>query len=296
MNNVSSRNSSNHYNNLLKPKYDVVFQSLFSNKHKEETGYFISAILGRKMQILQVDTEVSQVREFPQEKIGRMDLLAHTDNDELIHIEIQLVNYHNTVSRLIYSTSQNVSKQLIRGNNYGKISKTITIGLLDYNLKELSDIKDMHTIYHLRDCDDKLLTDLVELHIIEMTKVRYEYEKDPNNLLAKWILFILDPNQMEVKSIMNENDEINKTAHTLENISDDEDIRKRAEILERWELEEKWNKASVFEYGKEEGAKEGETRGAKSKALDIAKKMLEKSIDIDTICEVTGLSKDEISN
>lgn len=55
---------------LLKPKYDLVFQSLFSDKNRKETGYLISAILGRKIKILKVNTEISEIREFPNEKIG----------------------------------------------------------------------------------------------------------------------------------------------------------------------------------------------------------------------------------
>lgn len=43
---------------LLKPKYDV-FQSLFSDKNKIETGFFISAILGTKINVLKVQTEIS---------------------------------------------------------------------------------------------------------------------------------------------------------------------------------------------------------------------------------------------
>ena len=43
---------------LLKPKYDVVFQSLFSDKNREETGFFISAILGKKIHIIKLNTKV----------------------------------------------------------------------------------------------------------------------------------------------------------------------------------------------------------------------------------------------
>ncbi len=162
----------NNSNILLKPKYDVVFQSLFSDKNKQETGYLISAILA----------------------------------------------------------------------------------LLGYELDELKDLNKMHTIWHWREngCNEKLLTNVEELHIIQMTKAKYEYEKNENNILAQWILFILEPNNKEIKSIMSDNNEIKETTEKLENISEDEDVRKRAEILERWELEEQWGKASLIDYGKEE--------------------------------------------
>ena len=55
--------------------------------------------------------------------------------------------------------------------------------------------------------------------------------------------------------------------------------------------------------GKEEGLKEGHKKGraegreegAKQKSFDIAQRMLEKGIDIETISELTGLTAEEVS-
>ena len=47
--------------------------------------------------------------------------------------------------------------------------------------------------------------------------------------------------------------------------------------------------------GKEEGLKEGRAEGAKQKSFDIAKRMLEKGIDFETISELTCLTEKEIS-
>lgn len=85
---------------------------------------------------------------------------------------------------------------------------------------------------------------------------------------------------------MKNNDEINETNEKLENISGDEHLKKRAEILERWELEEKWNKQSVFAHGVEEGSMQ--------KVLEVAKAMLKENLPLDTICKVTGLSVEEV--
>ena len=273
---------------LLKPKYDVVFQSLFSDKNKIETGYFISAILGTKINVLKVQTEVSQIRELPQEKIGRLDLLAESSDKSLIHIELQLVDYFNTIPRLLYSSCQLISKQLSRGDNYSNLKKTITIGLLNYELEELKDLNKMHTIWHFYEDNhkEKQLTNLQELHIIDMTKANFTYNKNHNDILAQWILFILDPNQREVKSIMGENKELKQTNKKLENISHDEDIKKQAEILERWEREEKWNKTSVYE--------KGITEGEKSEKEKIVKSMLKENLPINMISRITGLSEKEI--
>ena len=49
------------------------------------------------------------------------------------------------------------------------------------------------------------------------------------------------------------------------------------------------------ESGREEGLKEGRAEGVKQNSFDIAKRMLEKGIDIETISELTGLIEKEIS-
>jgi predicted transposase/invertase (TIGR01784 family) len=281
---------------LLKPKYDVVFQSLFSDKNRKETGYLISAILGQKIEVIEVRTEVSEFRELSDEKIGRLDLVAKTASDELVHIEIQLVDYKNTIPRLLYSQNQKIAKQLKRGDRYKDLKRTITIGLINYELKELEDIEEMHTIWNFREQEhkEKVLTYLQELHIIEMPKAEKEYKRNPGNKLAQWIMFILNPNGMEVMSIMSENEEIKETSDKLEGISENEHLRKKMEMLERWELEEQWNRHSIQEYGKQLGKAEGEAIGAQNQKVEIAKQMLKENLEIDLIAKVTGLTKEEI--
>lgn len=108
---------------------------------------------------------------------------------------------------------------------------------------------------------------------------------------------------------MSENEELKRTNEKLENISEDEDVRKKAEILARWEREEKWNRQSVYEHGKEEGKAEilakwerEEKRnrqsiyehGKEEEKRKIAKSMREENIPIETISKITGLSQEEI--
>ena len=57
----------------------------------------------------------------------------------------------------------------------------------------------------------------------------------------------------------------------------------------------KEGKEEGLKEGKEEGIKEGREEGAKQNSCDIAKRMLEKGIDVETISELTGLTEKEIS-
>ena len=57
----------------------------------------------------------------------------------------------------------------------------------------------------------------------------------------------------------------------------------------------KAGKEEGIKEGKEKGLKEGREEGAKRNSCDIAKRMLETGIDIETISELTGLTEKEIS-
>ena len=48
------------------------------------------------------------------------------------------------------------------------------------------------------------------------------------------------------------------------------------------------------EAGEKKGREEGKKEGSTTKAMEIAKSMLEENIDIDIICRCTGLSKEKI--
>ena len=85
---------------------------------------------------------------------------------------------------------------------------------------------------------------------------------------------------------MIENEYVQKAEDELEYINSDEEERMRAKFRERSEWNYQFDMESMYEHGVEQGSKE--------QSIKIAKKMLEKKMDIDTIMEITGLTKEEI--
>lgn len=126
------------------------------------------------------------------------------------------------------------------------------------------------------------MTDVLELYIIEIPKAREILRKEPNNELAQWVMFLNDPNESEVSKIMEHNKEIEEAMNELERISSDKELRRVAELREKAIRDEK----NGIRYAKEEGKIEGK--------IEVVRKMLKKVIDIDTICELTGIIKEEI--
>ena len=80
----------------------------------------------------------------------------------------------------------------------------------------------------------RILTDRLELIIIELPKARRMYKIEPNNAICQWMLFLDNPNQKEVVQIMKENKDINKAIDELEQVSGNEKLRRIAELKEKY--------------------------------------------------------------
>ena len=92
------------------------------------------------------------------------------------------------------------------------------------------------------------------------------------------------------------NKEIVKAKEVLEEISQDEHERYLAELREKYILDQNATEAAGYDKGLKVGHSEGLKQGKKEKIIEIAKKMLEEKIPIETISKITNLSKEDIAN
>ena len=121
---------------------------------------------------------------------------------------------------------------------------------------------------------------------IEIPKAIRLYAKMPQNPICQWMMFLDNPNQKEVASIMEENKAIKQAIGELEQVSGDEKIRRIAELKEKYIRDEQ----ASLEYAKDEGYKTGKEAGK----IEIAKNMLKENLSIELISKLTSLSQEEI--
>ena len=122
--------------------------------------------------------------------------------------------------------------------------------------------------------DKRLLTEDLELHIIEIPKAKRIIEKEKYNRIAQWLMFLDNPNTERVEEIMKENEEVKKANSVLHIMSEDEELQRLAELKEKWARDESSALRSAREEAKEE----------------IAKKMKDNGLDIELIEKITGLT------
>lgn len=145
-----------------------------------------------------------------------------------------------------------------------------------------------HEIARLkRDYENIVLTNKFEIHYIQLPKFKKKCKRISNKL-EEWLTFISNDNLEEINMI--ENEYVKKAEKELETLSGDAYERRLAYLREKAIRDEAAAIDGAITRGRQQGIKEGE----KNKSIQIAKKMLKMKIDIETIVEVTGLTKEEI--
>ena len=149
---------------------------------------------------------------------------------------------------------------------------------------------------------EKILTELLEINIINLRKALREYEKNKKNTKAQWMLFLNNPNSKEVKEIMKENKEIEECVITVKEMSEDEKMQRLAFLRQKAIMDEKAIRKKGYKdgikYGEkkgmEKGIAKGIVKGEQCKAIKIAQKLIKEGKDIKYISELTGLEEKEI--
>ena len=119
---------------LLDPKIDFVFKKIFGNeKHPEILISFLNAVMEPTDPIKSVQIKNSDIeKEHIEDKYSRLDIKAITNSGEYINVEIQVKNEYNMIKRSLYYWSKLYEEQIVQGDNYEKLAKTVCINILDY--------------------------------------------------------------------------------------------------------------------------------------------------------------------
>ena len=265
---------------LLNPKNDIVFQMLFSAANTEITKGLISALIDKEITNIELDLNKQLLGINIDDKIGIVDLRAKLNNNIECEIEMQMIYSENFISRLLYYWSKIYSGQLKKSKKYETLNKVICIAIINEDIKDLKELTS-HSKWQIREekKPDKILTDKLELHIITIPKAIKEYKENKKDKILQWMMFLNEPECVEVDEIMKENNEIKEAEVALRELSEDEENQRIAELREKHILDTQ----DIYESGVDDERRK------------IAKKLLNRKIPIEEIMEITELKKEEIS-
>jgi conserved hypothetical protein (putative transposase or invertase) len=152
------------------------------------------------------------------------------------------------------------------GDGYHVLKKTISILILDDDPYHTDDF---HVCSRIRNCVQKFeLTDLLEIHILELPKVHKRSEQDTNDNQIPWMNFLYAQTREELDMASEANPVIRKVTDMLTAMSRDEEERLRYEAREEFLFDQQY----ALQAARREGIKEGIIKNKQEKARKLIKK------------------------
>ncbi len=271
----------------VKPLNDFIFKKIFGEKGNEDILIsFINAVLKRTHKEPIVEIEIIENKQLTKElildKTGIIDVRAKTSKGENIDIEVQLTDQGNMDKRTLFYWGKMYLENIKQGQDYTSLEKVITINILDFEFLGTSNYQ---SSFHLWEDIEKdyMLTDVVEIHFLELPKFRSKKDKDyKENDIERWLMFLeKDISETTLKELISLDTAIEKAEQKIEYLSSDEETMRIYYERER-SLHERANMISSAEIRAEKKAK-----------LEIAENLLN-ILDNETIAEKTGLDIEEI--
>ena len=227
-----------------------------------------------------------------------VDVKCITQNGSVVIIEIQLQGNSRFPERILYYWAANYSKLLKHGERYDELTPVISINLLNFNLDKTKNIHSCYMLYEMN--NKKLLTDHLQIHIIELKKFKKNaLSKDLNYWLKIFTSKNLEASMSEIvkeKPIM---EEVQKKYNNFvkSKLMMMEYEKKEAYLYGNQIMLDEERRLGIEEgikKGKEEGIREGIEQGIEQEKYSLARNMKNKNMDINMISELTGLGIEEI--
>jgi predicted transposase/invertase (TIGR01784 family) len=276
-------------NNRNLIRFDWAIKRLLRNKAD------FSVLEGFLSELLKDDISIQSILEsesnqkIDSDKFNRVDMLVKNSKEELVIIEIQNENEYDYFHRMAYGTSKVITEYISVGEPYKNINIVyFDLGQgEDYIYHGKTDFIGLHTSDKLKlsSKQTELLGGKIEpfqifpeYYVIKVNNFN-DVAKDS---LDQWIYYFKNN---EIKDNFNAKGiDKAKELWRVDSLPDDE----RKKYLKH--IEDLHYSASIAWTMKVDA----EERLKKERSIEIAMGMLNKKIDIDTIIELTGLTKNEI--
>ena len=270
----------------LNPLNDYLFLKLMGEEGDEEQCLaFLNAVLGSKskkpVKLIKILENKTFTGEIIGEKASILDVRVETDIGEKINIEVQLKDMHNMEKRTLLHWGREFTKSISAGDDYKDLPKVITINIVNFdNIK----LDDFHTCFHLWEDEhhDYLLTDVLEIHFINMVKFRRHKTRDiVNNPLERWLTFfdVTTPEKV-LEEVINMDSAINRTNERLDFVTQDKEFLRNYHLREMALSDITTITNTAIE----------------KKQIEIAKNMLREGLSVEIIQKVVGLDIETIQS
>lgn len=296
---------------------DFGFKRIFGTEpNKELLICFLNCLFEGTQKIKDIKyLNTEHLGETRSDRKAIFDVYCEGENGEKFIVEMQNAYQEFFKDRSIFYSTFPIREQGKRSEWDFNLSPVYTVALLNFDMKDISfDAEDLKHLVMLHDSKTKkVFYDKLQFIYVEISKFN-KREDELETLFDKWLYVLKNLPKLEKRpAALREKifDRLFKVAEiakfTQQELREYEDSRKAYRDLKNsldTALRDGFNKgmregmAKGMEEGRAKGMEEGRAKGmeegrAKGRT-EIASTMLAKGMDIDTVSELTGLTKDEI--
>jgi len=280
---------------FMKPSSDIVFKMLFGD---ERNTSILKDFLLSVLDMPESDYEGISIldphllQEYLGDKLGILDVKLRTVSGKIINIEIQVRRVEEIRERLVFYVAKLITEQIGEGDEYNLIKQTvqITIAADFLLLPETSQYK--HRFLYYDPNEGIALTDISLIYALELPKLP---KASDGTKLWEWLSFLGAKNEEEVKMASEANPEIKKAAIKLGQLSADERARMLYEAREKELRDIRAHERLVIKEATEKVREEAREE-ARANMLSVAKNLLSIGMPIETVIQMTNLSRSEIDS
>lgn len=244
----------------IRPTVDFAFKLMLGNpEHTTVTIHFLNAILGDRPKITHVEILNPFLgKEAEKDKLSVLDILATDEHDRKLNIEMQTTLPAGISQRLAYYAARLYVTQLAEGGRYPALRPAISNCVLSKAM--FPGIPNLHLDFRLRESTGQLLTDDLQIHLLELSKLRVSaqnvYHASP---MERWAYFLQNAEKLthaEVEQMFPDR-EFTEAAGVLEMISQTPEQQRQYDARLKFQLDE----AARLEFAREQALREGEEKG-----------------------------------
>ena len=279
---------------LLDMLNDVVFKSFFADHRNNKLLLnFLNAILHDTISSVEL-TDPGLKMTHADDKMSVMDIRVVTNHGEQINVEIQLKGHAAFPERMLMYWAKMYASQDKVGNDYIQLNKSIQIIITNFKLLPKAHF---HSMFQLIDPEDgTLFSDHVEIHVIELPKLKIRQLKD-TGALEKWLLFLKGNKQMK-EALAMESSTMKEAFEEIRRLSEDPATRRIAEYRDfqlRDQIQREYDaRKEGMEKGLEQGLEQGREQARVTRDREIVMNMHTKKIPTEVIAELTGIGLENV--
>ncbi len=262
---------------------------------------FLSELLQEEIKIQEI-LESEGNRELENDKSNRVDIMVKNSKGELIIVEIQNTRELDYFYKILYNTSKAITEHMDKGMTYSQVKKIITVSVVYFDIGQGEDY-----IYHgntrFAGChhQDLLALSETQKQLFKRPSVESiypdhfiirvnDFDDVARDSLDEWIYFF---KYSEIKDEFKARGLAEAREKLMEMNLPPEERAAYNKYLENLSFEASVTETINFErkYAHETGIEKGKTE----KTMEIARKLKEQGMDIDSIRAATGLDRDSVT-